>query len=530
MSYDIEAVKAIPIIDVFRRLGYDVGDGTGSTNVLCPFHDDKDPSLRLYPDTNTYNCFSGCRGSTTIDAVMASDQVSLVKDAIKWLGDGFNLTEQPPGTRPTLFDGDTERLKAHNAESVSGDGPDLDAGKVPESGFGSEPGFRDPKSRDMERAFTLASPYGLREFILDMQNDPEGLAYNFPGIDGEKLDEVLRLEPGTVNIIAGRPGHGKTTFMLNAMANMIAAYPSKAFMYVTYEEIKKGLAFRFVRVIAAEKAPGDNPSSNIDFAGMRELLKGFDASSYDSVAKGIGGECPQGCPPNVWDALNEFYKLTAACDDKGARAFLLDAHCYVGDTVLDLTELEQLFRIIAHHCENESMRRIGCIFIDYAQKIPPPSREKSQARAASRQQELADVNNKLVQLAKHNRIPVVIGAQFNREVTKLEDVTNDRLREAGDFEQDASTVLGLWHGTLADHERADGDGKIWSKDGGNKRVPKDAPEPRGGCELNVKVLKNRNGRNPNLEFTFNVSTGYITGYRCSGDNRDRDDGIGSGDI
>jgi DNA primase len=23
----------------------------------CPFHDDKDPSLKIYPETNTFNCF-----------------------------------------------------------------------------------------------------------------------------------------------------------------------------------------------------------------------------------------------------------------------------------------------------------------------------------------------------------------------------------------------------------------------------------------------------------------------------------------
>jgi DNA primase len=28
----------------------------------CPFHGDEDPSLKIYPETNTFNCF-GCRAT-----------------------------------------------------------------------------------------------------------------------------------------------------------------------------------------------------------------------------------------------------------------------------------------------------------------------------------------------------------------------------------------------------------------------------------------------------------------------------------
>jgi len=39
--------------------------------VCCPFHDDKHPSMQVYPDTNTVFCFSGnCKmNSKKIDAI-----------------------------------------------------------------------------------------------------------------------------------------------------------------------------------------------------------------------------------------------------------------------------------------------------------------------------------------------------------------------------------------------------------------------------------------------------------------------------
>lgn len=45
----------VNIIDVAKKYGLDVKGNMA----VCPFHDDKDPSLSLSPDKNVFNCF-GC--------------------------------------------------------------------------------------------------------------------------------------------------------------------------------------------------------------------------------------------------------------------------------------------------------------------------------------------------------------------------------------------------------------------------------------------------------------------------------------
>ena len=55
---------------------------------LCPFHDDKTPSMQVYPDTNTVYCFSGnCSKSgkpiDVIDFIMYKESITKHQAIIK---------------------------------------------------------------------------------------------------------------------------------------------------------------------------------------------------------------------------------------------------------------------------------------------------------------------------------------------------------------------------------------------------------------------------------------------------------------
>ena len=70
---------------------------------LCPFHDDRNPSLAITPAKNLWHCLGACNaGGTVIDWVMKANGVSF-RHAVELLrADYFPLAADPdkPGQRP----------------------------------------------------------------------------------------------------------------------------------------------------------------------------------------------------------------------------------------------------------------------------------------------------------------------------------------------------------------------------------------------------------------------------------------------
>ena len=57
-----------------------------SHKLKCPFHDDKDPSLQVYPKTNSWTCFSSnCSAGSgdVIDFIMKYENISKARAIVK---------------------------------------------------------------------------------------------------------------------------------------------------------------------------------------------------------------------------------------------------------------------------------------------------------------------------------------------------------------------------------------------------------------------------------------------------------------
>ena len=79
-KYELQKLRDLPIEEVAERLGITVKHH----KALCPFHDDKHPSLSFKVSKNTYCCFVCGASGGTIDLVMRHLNKDF-KEACRWL-------------------------------------------------------------------------------------------------------------------------------------------------------------------------------------------------------------------------------------------------------------------------------------------------------------------------------------------------------------------------------------------------------------------------------------------------------------
>ena len=79
-KYELQKLRDLPIEEVAERLGITVKHH----KALCPFHDDKHPSLSFKVSKNTYRCFVCGASGGTIDLVMRHLNKDF-REACRWL-------------------------------------------------------------------------------------------------------------------------------------------------------------------------------------------------------------------------------------------------------------------------------------------------------------------------------------------------------------------------------------------------------------------------------------------------------------
>lgn len=82
---DVERARRTSILHIADALGLgeQVPRGTEFA-VLCPFHDDHDPSLLLNPDEGLWYCFACGEGSDGIGLVMRARSIAF-REAVAWI-------------------------------------------------------------------------------------------------------------------------------------------------------------------------------------------------------------------------------------------------------------------------------------------------------------------------------------------------------------------------------------------------------------------------------------------------------------
>ena len=259
-----------------------------------------------------------------------------------------------------------------------------------------------------------------------------GLPTGYYGIDRHDNCGFAGFWPGELVIICGHTSHGKTTFALNVVRNLLRRSQPGSH--------KKAITAAYF-------------SAEMSAPALARRLVSIEAG-IDASLQRIGGLCPEAL--DTWNA---------AADRLAHRPLR------ILDGGVTIEEVAAHSRIIDQQYRAEGYDGLGLVVIDYLQRLRP-----SDARL-SREEQVAHMSWSAKQLALDLNIPVLCLAQPNREAFRGNNKRPrlHHLRDSGRIEQDADTVMSVYWGWKERDTQAD-----------------DGVEDVHAYE--VEVLKCRNGR------------------------------------
>jgi DNA primase catalytic core len=272
------------------------------------------------------------------------------------------------------------------------------------------------------------------------------------------LDKFVGFTPGAITLIAGRPSHGKTTLLFNILLEMSKLYKDKSFYFFTYEEPIKNISIKLLnRLINTDLSGYFRDVRDLSTPTNYEFIKSYIKARRTDISPIEGGK----------------RQLQELIDSQ--RIKIVDRNYSV----------EELSKLLAYLHKKES---IGAILIDYIQRM------NTERRTQDKRTEIAHISDQVLQIAKTTGLPMILGAQLNR-TTKQGKPTQENLKEAGNLEEDANTVLSVYNESREKEENSEGE----TYQGARK------------VELEIKALKNREGEvNQKATLIFDKWTGEIS--------------------
>lgn len=258
--------------------------------------------------------------------------------------------------------------------------------------------------------------YGIDRFT-GLREDPEGVGFESIGailknnlremhdsMSGKNRDKTVKtgfrgldymlggLKPGTLNILAARPGMGKTALVINIATN-VASFKNNTYVDIFSLEMSK---------------------SEI---GNRILASRTNVTTKEITRASITPEKEQ--------------ELIRAYKDLAALNIEIDDNSSVTPALM-MSKCKEL----------KSKGKLGLIIVDYLQLMTGSDERKN----SSRQQEISDISRSLKILAKEMNVPIIALSQLSRGAEQRGGDDGDHtpklsdLRDSGAIEQDADSV------------------------------------------------------------------------------------------
>lgn len=107
--------RDVPILDIVKLAGLEPQKKGREWLALCPFHEDKSPSLSINTEKNVWNCWAGCGGGSVVDFIMRLQGLDF-QSACRWIENAFNIRRDIRLRPKTVAQIQYEREKTINDE------------------------------------------------------------------------------------------------------------------------------------------------------------------------------------------------------------------------------------------------------------------------------------------------------------------------------------------------------------------------------------------------------------------------------
>jgi DNA primase len=276
---------------------------------------------------------------------------------------------------------------------------------IKETGIDYDKYLRPTKWEEQKQA-ALLQPEGLKTGYYTT-NDKGKIA---EGVSEETPNQYALLLPAkAVTVVAGRSGHGKTMYMLNLAIQVILNQPGQKFYYFTYEMPEDQLLLRALNTYIGLTV------GQVSKWQSKALFQVFTKDNYQYIQAHKREETKQ--------AVNEF------------KTLLHNGNLVLREVMgLPIEDLAGIVKMLHKH------GAINGLFVDYIQRI-----NSKKVKGTGGIETLKQVSNVFNEIANQTGLPIITGAQFNREVSHLADISEYALREADDITHMAALILGMWN-------------------------------------------------------------------------------------
>lgn len=305
----------------------------------------------------------------------------------------------------------------------------------------------------------LLQPTSEEQISEEIKNTSPGIHVGFNIGDIE-----LKIPGGAISIIAAPTSHGKTTQLINFSLGALnfLGQEDKSVYFFSYEESRAAIVSLFLNTYIGEPLSQNNRESIKSFFRIGDMR-------YMSS---------EGRPREIFlDKKKSFFEDLIS----------------TGRLNIFYSEMTAQELVAAIRFLNKNTN-VGLVCIDYMQLL----KLGLSSFGGSRQEELKQVCLLLKDCAIETGLPILLAAQFSRQVTCEADLSPIYLSEAGDIERVANMIIGFWNRNFEGFTREGNKSKK------NEKVPK---EPT----IYMEILKGRETGSGHSEvFNFDGNAGKLT--------------------